>query len=137
MRILIADDHAATLAQTAHLVGESHEVVATVTNGLALLDAAARLDPDLIILDISMPALDGLEAARRLKAAGCRSRIVFLTVHEDADYAAEAQTLGADAYVVKSRVASDLLLAISEALASRWFLSPTITLPDLTPRRSS
>jgi len=126
----MADDHAATLAQTARFIAESHEVVGTVANGLDLLDAASRLDPDLIVLDISMPGLDGLEAARRLKAAGCRSRIVFLTVHEDADYAAEALALGADAYVVKSRVASDLMLAISNALSSRWFLSPTIELRD-------
>lgn len=133
----MADDHAATLAQAAHLVGESHEVVATATDGLALLDAATQFDPDLIILDISMPGMDGLEAARRLKAARCRSRIVFLTVHEDADYAAEALALGADAYVVKSRMASDLMLAISEASASRWFLSPTITLPDLNPDQPS
>lgn len=133
----MADDHAATLAQAAHLVGESHEVVATATDGLALLDAATQFDPDLIILDISMPGMDGLEAARRLKAARCRSRIVFLTVHEDADYAAEALALGADAYVVKSRMASDLMLAISEASAARWFLSPTITLPDLNPDQPS
>jgi DNA-binding NarL/FixJ family response regulator len=128
MRILMADDHATTLAQTARLIGEKHEVVGTVTNGLDLLAAAARLNPDLIVLDISMPGMDGLEAARRLKQAGCRSRIVFLTVHEDADYAAEALALGADAYVVKSRVASDLMPAISHALAGRKFVSATITL---------
>jgi DNA-binding NarL/FixJ family response regulator len=122
----MADDHAAMLAQTARLVGEQHEVVGTVTNGLDLLEAAARLKPDLIVLDISMPGLDGLEAARRLKQAGCPSRLVFLTVHEDADYANEALALGADAYVVKSRVATDLMAAISEALAGRKFISSTI-----------
>jgi DNA-binding NarL/FixJ family response regulator len=119
----MADDHAAMLAETARLVGEEHEVVGTVTNGLDLLEAAARLDPDLIVLDITMPGLNGFEAARRLRAAGCRSRMVFLTVHEDADYAAEAMALGADAYVVKSRVASDLMPAISDALGGRKFVS--------------
>jgi len=133
IRVLMADDHAATLAQTTRLIGQCHEVVGTVTNGLDLLETAARLEPDVIVLDISMPGLDGLEAARQLKAAGCHSRIVFLTVHEDGDYAAEALALGADGYVVKSRVASDLLPAISHAVVSRWFLSPTITLPDSDP----
>lgn len=123
MRILIADDHAAMLAQTACLVGEQHQIVGTVTNGLDLLEASARLDPDLIILDITMPGLDGFEAARRLKQAGCRSRMVFLTVHEDADYAQEALALGADAYVVKSRIASDLMPAIAFALDGHNFIS--------------
>jgi len=129
----MADDHAATLAQTTQLIGQCHQVVGAVTNGSDLLEAAARLEPDVIVLDISMPGLDGLEAARRLKATGCTSRMVFLTVHEDGDYAAEARALGADGYVVKSRVASDLIPAISQAVVSRWFLSPTITLPDSHP----
>jgi DNA-binding NarL/FixJ family response regulator len=123
MRILIADDHAAMLAQTARLVGEQHQIVGTVTNGSDLLEATARLDPDLVVLDITMPGLDGFEAARRLKQASCRSRIVFLTVHEDADYAREALALGADAYVVKSRIASDLMPAIALALDGHNFIS--------------
>ena len=111
------------LAQTARLVGEQHRIVGTVTNGLDLLEAAAQLDPDLIVLDITMPGLDGFEVARRLKQAGCRSRMVFLTMHEDAGYAHEAIALGADAYVVKSRIASDLMPAIAFALDGRKFIS--------------
>jgi DNA-binding NarL/FixJ family response regulator len=127
-RILLADDHPALLAETARLLGQEHEVVGTVANGLELLAAAARLDPDLIVLDISMPGLNGFEAARRLKQTDCRSKLVFLTVWEDADFAREAMALGADAYVVKSRLASDLIPAISEALAEHHFVSPTMTL---------
>jgi DNA-binding NarL/FixJ family response regulator len=127
-RILLADDHPALLAEAARLVGQHHEVVGTVANGLELLEAAARLDPDLIVLDISMPCLDGLEAVRRLKHAGCRSKLIFLTVWEDTDFAHEAMALGADAYVVKSRLVSDLIWAISEVLAERHFISPTLTL---------
>jgi DNA-binding NarL/FixJ family response regulator len=127
-RILLADDHPALLAETARLLGEDHDLVGTVGNGLDLLAAAEQLDPDLIVLDISMPGLDGFEAARRLKRAGCRSKLVFLTVWEDADFAREALALGADAYVVKSRLASDLLPAIAQALAEHHFVSPTMTL---------
>jgi DNA-binding NarL/FixJ family response regulator len=75
-----------------------------------------------------MPGIDGFGVARSLKRAGCRSRLVFLTVHEDPDFAREALALGADAYVVKSRMASDLLTAIQGALAGRTFVSPTVKL---------
>jgi DNA-binding NarL/FixJ family response regulator len=124
IRILLADDHAAMLAQSAQVLGERHQVVGSVTNGADLLEAAKESDPDLIVLDITMPGIDGFEAARRLKQAGCRSRLVFLTVHEDPDYAREAIALGADAYVVKSRIASDLMPAIEAALDGRRFVSP-------------
>jgi len=127
-RILLADDHPALLAETARLLGQEHDVVGTVADGLELLAAAKRLDPDLIVLDISMPGLGGFEAARRLKQTGCRSKLVFLTVWEDADFAREALALGADGYVVKSRLASDLIPAISEALAEHHFVSPTMSL---------
>ena len=122
-RILLADDHAALLGHVARLLGQFYEIVGSVTNGLELLAAAERLDPDVLVLDISMPGLDGLEAARRLKLAGSRSKLVFLTVCEDVDFAREAMGLGADGYVVKSRLVSDLLLAISEALAGHHFVS--------------
>jgi len=127
-RVLLADDHPALLAETARLLEHEHEVIGVVADGLELLEAAQRLDPDLIVLDIGMPGLDGFEAARRLKRAGCRSRIIFLTVQEDADYAKEALALGADGYVVKSQIVSDLMLAIKDALAGRRFVSPTLTL---------
>jgi DNA-binding NarL/FixJ family response regulator len=125
-RVLLADDQPRVLAQVAHILGETCDVVGTVGNGLALLEAAARLDPDVIVSDISMPGIGGFGALRGLKRAGCRSRFVFLTVHEDPDFAREAMSLGADAYVVKSRLASDLLSAIREVVAGRTFVSPTV-----------
>ncbi len=125
-RVLLADDHPALLAETSRLLSGEHQVVGTVTNGLELVEAALRLDPDLILLDITMPGLDGFEAARRLKRAGCRSKLVFLTVWEDVDFVREAMELGADGYVVKSRLASDLIPAIAEVLAGRKFVSPTL-----------
>ena len=126
-RVLLADDQPAMLAQIAHVLGKQYDVVGNVGNGLDLLESAARLDPDVIVSDISMPGIDGFGAARSLKRAGCRSRIVFLTVHEDPDFAREALALGADAYVVKSRLATDLLLAMSEAIAGHKFVSPAVT----------
>ena len=128
LRILLADDHPAILAETARILQQDHEVVGTAADGLELLVAVKRLDPDLIVLDISMPHLDGFEAARRLKQAGCRSKLIFLTVWEDLDFAREAMSLGADGYVIKSRLASDLIPAVSEAWAGNHFLSPPLML---------
>jgi DNA-binding NarL/FixJ family response regulator len=115
-RILLADDHAAALAQAARVLDEHWDVAGTAANGVELLAAAARLDPDVIVLDIAMPLMDGFEAARNLQRSGCRSRLVFLTVWDDQDYRAESQRVGADAYVVKSRLASDLVPAVRAAL---------------------
>ena len=125
-RVLLADDQPAMLAQITRVLGEAYEIVGAVGNGLCLLESAARLDPDVIVSDITMPGIDGFGALRGLKHAGSRSRVVLLTVHEDPDFAREAMALGADAYVVKSRLASDLLRAIHEAVAGRRFVSPTV-----------
>lgn len=127
-KILLADDHPGALAQAASRLSEDYEILGTVSNGLELLDAAARFVPDVIVLDISMPGLNGFEAAQRLREAGCQCKLVFLTVWEDPDFAREAIAVGADAYVVKSRLASDLKLAVSEVLADHKFLSPPLTL---------
>jgi DNA-binding NarL/FixJ family response regulator len=126
VRVLLADDQPPMLAQVARVLGGTYEIVGTVGDGLSLLEAAARLDPDVIVSDITMPCIDGFGAARSLKRAGRRSRLVFLTVHEDPEYAREALSLGGDAYVVKSRLVSDLSSAIQEALAGRTFVSPTV-----------
>jgi len=124
--MLLADDHPGALAQAARLLSREHAIAGAVSNGAELLEAVPRLDPDVIILDISMPGVDGFEAARRLKTAGCRSKLIFLTVWEDPDFLHEAIALGADAYVVKSRLASDLMTAVSEVLLEHKFVSPTM-----------
>jgi DNA-binding NarL/FixJ family response regulator len=127
-RIVLADDHPALLAEAALILRQEYAIIGTASNGLELLESAQRLSPDLIVLDISMPGLDGFDAMRRLRLAGGRTKVVFLTVWEDTDFAREALQLGASAYVIKSRMATDLLPAISEVLAHRQFVSPTLQL---------
>jgi DNA-binding NarL/FixJ family response regulator len=112
------------LARVVHLLQDEFEVVGAVNDGQALLEAAAKLRPDVVILDISMPVMNGLEAAHRLKEAGCEAKVVFLTVHEDPDFVQESLVRGALGYVVKPRLTSDLVPAIKEALANRAFTSP-------------
>ncbi len=125
-RVLLADDHHDFLAATARLLEPEFDVVETVDNGQALVEGAPRLDPDLLVVDIAMPILNGIEAARQLTASGTRAKIVFLTVHDDEDYVRAAQAAGALGYVIKSRLASDLAPALREALEGRTFVSPSI-----------
>jgi DNA-binding NarL/FixJ family response regulator len=113
------------------LLDPEFEVVGVVDNGKALLEAAARMQPDVVVADISMPILSGIESAQRLREAGSTAKIVFLTVHEDPDFLRAALAAGGAGYVVKSRLASDLRAAIKEALAGRLFVSPTLTLFSL------
>lgn len=124
--LLLADDHEDFLATTVRHLEPHFDVVKTVGDGQALLDQATRLQPDVVVLDVSMPVLNGIEAARKLKAADSRAKVVFLTEHADPDYIRAALATGALGYVVKSRLASDLLPSIREALAGRPFVSPSI-----------
>jgi DNA-binding NarL/FixJ family response regulator len=102
------------------------EVLKTFASGQAIMAEVTRLEPDLIVLDITMPGLNGIETAQRLTAAGCKAKIVFLTVHNDQDYVRSALATGALGYVIKARLASDLLPALREALAGRRFVSDTL-----------
>jgi len=126
-RVLLADDHRDFLAATARLLEPEFDVVDTVGDGQSLVENVPRHDPDLLVLDITMPVVNGIEAARQLTASGARAKIVFLTVHDDEDYVREAQAAGGLGYVVKSRLASDLAPALRAALAGREFVSPSIT----------
>jgi DNA-binding NarL/FixJ family response regulator len=129
-RVLLADDHPATLALTADALAGEYLVVGSVGDGRELLAEAERLHPDVIVLDITMPRLDGIEAARQLLRFDQPARLVFLTVHEDADYARAAVDAGGLGFVVKSRLASDLLPAIRAALADQCFISPSVRLEE-------
>jgi DNA-binding NarL/FixJ family response regulator len=125
-RVLLADDHEEFLAMEARLLEVEFEVVTTARGGREALDKAAEFRPDALVLDVSMPGLSGIETARQLRATGSLAKVVFLTVHGDPDCIRAALATGAAAYVVKSRLASDLIPALREALAGRSFVSPSI-----------
>ena len=130
IRVLLADDHGDMLDTVALLLVSEFDVVGTVTNGKALLSAAERLKPDVVIVDISMPILNGIEAVRRLKESGSQARVVFLTVHESPEYVHAALATGALGYVVKPRLGVDLGAAINAVHAGRSYLSPSIAPKD-------
>ena len=128
-RILLADDHKDIRAKVIEELDPEFEVVGAVADGYALLKAASQMKPDVCVVDICMPIINGIEAANQMKASGSRVKIVFLTVHEDPDFLQAALDAGALGYVVKSRVVTDLSPAIRAALADRLFVSPCRTLP--------
>ena len=124
-RVLLADDHPAMLDRVAALLERDFEIVGKTDDGLSAVVEAQQLQPDVVILDVAMPELNGIEAALELKKSGSKAKIVILTVHDDPDYLNECLAAGALGYVVKSRLATDLVLAIKEALMNLVFVSPT------------
>lgn len=123
-RVLLVDDNPMTLARAKSVLSARCVVVGTAGNGYAALQAAAALNPDVVVLDISMPGMNGFELAKRLRAEGSRARLVFFTVHEDEELIIAARNAGGIGYVVKTRIASDLEPAVQEARAGRPFQSP-------------
>lgn len=126
-RILLADDHRLVREAFAQLLEADCDVVGTVADGRALLDAAAELRPEIVVLDIGMPVLNGLDAARRLKRLMPEVRLIFLTVSEDPDLAAEAFRAGASGYLLKNSAASELLSAVQEVSQGRSYVTPLAT----------
>lgn len=123
-RVVIADDHPGALHAVMGLLGvENFQVVAAVPDGDLALDAVERFHPDLVILDVCMPHMNGIRAAQELNSKGFDGSIIFLTVQEDEDYLSAAFAAGARAYVLKPRMRTDLLPAIGEALAGKTFVS--------------
>jgi DNA-binding NarL/FixJ family response regulator len=124
-RILLADDHKEIRDRAVRLLEPEFEVVGMVADGNALLKASVQMKPDVCVIDISMPQLNGIEAAIRLRETGSEARIVFLTVNEDSDFVRAALRTGALGYVVKSRMASDLCAAVNGAISGHLFVSPS------------
>lgn len=126
-RALLADDHSLMLAGLRRLLEDDCEVVGTVEDGRALVEAAARLQPDLVLLDISMPLLNGMEAARQIRKVAPGSKLLFLTMHASPTYATEAFQVGASGYILKRAAASELTQAIRAVMKGQYYLSPLIT----------
>jgi DNA-binding NarL/FixJ family response regulator len=125
-RLLIAENHPAMRAKVVSLLQRDFDVIASVAEGQAAVDATSQFLPELVILDVSMPILDGLDVARRLKAQGCSAKIVFISVSRDMNQIAACLEAGGDAYVSKMRLGTDLIPAITEVLAGRGFVSPDV-----------
>ncbi|MCL4787921.1 MAG: response regulator transcription factor [Verrucomicrobia bacterium] len=126
-RVLLADDHAILLDAFKRLLEPAYTVVGMVTDGRALVDAALRLKPDVIVADISMPQLNGLDACERLTEKLPDTRLIFLTVNEDPDVAAEAIRRGAAGYLLKKVAASELFTALQRVLEGRFYVTPLIS----------
>jgi DNA-binding NarL/FixJ family response regulator len=147
-RILLADDHAMLLEAFTALLTPEFDVAGTVTDGRMLVEAFARLHPDIVVLDIAMPLLNGLDAGRQLRAQRESVKLIYLTMNPDPYLAGEALRIGASGYVLKSSAALELLQAIREALRGRSYITPLIARdavgsligtgaarPDLTTRQ--
>ena len=125
-RVLLGDDHNIILEGLRRILEPHFEIVGAVGDGRALVAAAEQLHPDVIIADISMPLLNGIEAARQLQKSQTRAKIIFLTMPPDATYATEAFRTGASGYVLKSSAAAELVTAIQEALKGRVYVTPLV-----------
>jgi DNA-binding NarL/FixJ family response regulator len=125
-RVMLADDHTLLVEAFRRLLESKCEIVGAACDGRTLLETAPALKPDVIVLDISMPLLNGLDAARELKAVMPAVRIIFLTMNEDPDLAVEAMRLGASGYLLKKSAASELFRAIQEALKGKVYVTPQI-----------
>jgi DNA-binding NarL/FixJ family response regulator len=126
-RILLADDHVPMIERVRSLLQTDFEIVGNVSTGPDLVSEAGRLQPDIIVLDITMPGLTGIEAAHELRQAGSTAKFVFLSVHERVEFVRACLAEGALGYVVKSRLAIDLVPAVVDALAGRRIISPPVS----------
>ena len=125
-RVMLADDHTMLVEAFRKLLESQCEVVGTASDGRVLLETAQRLKPDVIIVDIAMPLMNGLEAGLRLKELMPATKLIFLTMNEDSDLAMEAMHCGASGYLLKSSAASELMQAIQMALKGKSYITPQI-----------
>lgn len=126
LRVMLADDHRMFGEGLARLLEPQFEIVGIIENGRDLIASAERLRPDVILVDISMPSLNGIEAVRRIQEIPNPPKIVFLTMHEDATYVAAAFQSGASGYVLKRSATAEVITAVREAMSGRTYVSPLV-----------
>jgi DNA-binding NarL/FixJ family response regulator len=126
IRVLLADDNSAILSEVTRVLEKDYEVVAAVKDGQAVIGECLRLKPDVVVFDISIGEVSGIELARQLRDRGCYSKVVFLSVHEDYDFVHAAMGAGGLAYVVKSHLSSDLITAMKAVSADKLFVSKSL-----------
>ena len=126
-RILLADDHQFITDSLISILGQAYEIVGVVEDGKALVNEAVNLSPDVLIVDISMPKLNGLEAVRQLKKEGVTAKVIFLTMHPDVIYATNALAVGALGYVLKHSAQSELLQAVETVLLGKTFVTEKLS----------
>jgi DNA-binding NarL/FixJ family response regulator len=134
-RLLLADDHRIVVDGLRSILSPEYELVGIVENGRELIKAAKRLNPDVIVADIAMPQLNGLDAVAQIRKDGCQAKIVFLTMHKDATYAARALAVGASGFVLKHSASTELLTAIGAALSGKTYI--TIEIAERLERSTS
>jgi DNA-binding NarL/FixJ family response regulator len=127
IRLLIADDHVMFAQGLVSLLRDEFELLGTAENGEELVEATLRLQPDVILVDISMPVLNGFDAVRHIKEAGSEARIIFLTMHDDATLVSEAFRCGASGYILKHSAGEELVNAIREVANGNNYVSPLVT----------
>ena len=124
--VFLADDQEDVLRAVAMTLQDEYQIVGLAVNGKDLLELVPALQPEILVLDVFMPLVNGIEAAFRLKALGCCSKVIFLTVDDDSDFVEAALATGARGYVLKPRLATDLIPAIQSALDNSVFVSPSL-----------
>lgn len=128
-RVVLADDHSGVIAAAGQILAPSCEVVALVADGVSAIDATLKLNPDVAILDVAMPGLDGFQVCTRIRASGSKARVIFLSNHAGDDFVLESLERGASGFVAKSRMARDLVHAVSHVHAGRAFVPAASLLP--------
>lgn len=125
-RVLVADDHQSVLEKVVSLLQPHFEIVGTASNGQVLIEIAQRLQPDIVVSDILMPCLNGIEAAHHLRESGSTAKWIFLSIYERSEFVSACFAEGASGYVSKAKMSTDLVFAINEAMNGRQFVSSSV-----------